>query len=109
MSPSIALPPNYSCPLRHIVNDLADWTNITTPPSSYRVCYQVPISCHLCYCSGPLNSFRCCANHVNDAFRLGEHRHVAAVEFIGGCAHDEAVQLRVRKCSVDVSISFRSV
>src|SRR6266478_1239529 len=87
MSPSVALPPNYSCPLRHIVNDLADWTNITTPPSSYRVCYQVPISCHLCYCSGSLNSFRCCANHVNDAFRLGEHRHVAAVEFIGGCAH----------------------
>src|SRR6266446_4480118 len=87
MSPSVALPPNYSCPLRHIVNDLADWTNITTPPSSYLVCYQVPISCHLCYCSGSLNRFHCCANHVNDAFRLGEHRHVAAVEFIGGCAH----------------------
>ncbi len=36
---------------------------------------------------GSLNGFRCGANHVDDAFRLGEHRHVAAVELIGGSAH----------------------
>src|ERR1700746_2079771 len=39
-----------------------------------------------CY-SGSLNGFRCGANHVDDTFRLGEHRHVAAVELIAGCPH----------------------
>src|SRR5713101_7968447 len=39
------------------------------------------------FCDGSLNSFRCGSNHVDDAFGLGEHRHMAAVELIGGCAH----------------------
>ena len=39
-------------------------------------------------------------NHVQDAFRLGEHRHVAAVEFVGGCAHTlrkEAFQIGLNR------------
>src|SRR6266567_1686047 len=39
-----------------------------------------------CY-RGSLNGFRRGANHVDDTFRLGEHRHVAAVELIAGCPH----------------------
>ena len=39
-----------------------------------------------CY-RGSLNGLRCGANHVDDTFRLGEHRHVAAVELIAGCPH----------------------
>src|SRR5215470_8473102 len=36
---------------------------------------------------GSLNSFCGGTDYVNDTFRLGEHRHVAAVELIGGCPH----------------------
>src|SRR5580698_3788102 len=49
-------------------------------------------------CRGGLNGFRCGANHVDDTFRLGEHRDVAAVELIGGCPHalgEKTLQIRM--------------
>src|SRR5579863_2836823 len=68
----------------------------STRPFSFQIHFARPT--HLgCRC-GSLNSFRCGANHVNDAFRLGEHGHVAAVELIGGCTHslgEEALQVRM--------------
>ena len=38
-------------------------------------------------CGGFLNGFCCGLDYVDDAFRLREHRHMAAVEFVDGCAH----------------------
>src|SRR5215469_11681870 len=40
-----------------------------------------------CCCGSVSNGVCGGADYVEDAFRLGEHRHMAAVEFIGGCAH----------------------
>src|SRR5580704_10290679 len=39
-----------------------------------------------CCCSF-LNGLCCGTDYVEDAFRLGEHRHMAAVEFVDGGAH----------------------
>src|SRR5215470_10407429 len=40
-----------------------------------------------CCCGSVSNGVCGGADYVEDAFRLGEHRHMAAVEFVGGCAH----------------------
>src|SRR5207248_2404681 len=45
---------------------------------------------------GRLNCFCGGTDYIDHPFRLGEHRHVAAVELIGGCAHalgEEALQV----------------
>ena len=36
-------------------------------------------------CRGSRNSGCGGTDYLDDAFRLGEHRHMAAVEFVGGC------------------------
>src|ERR1700757_4394921 len=56
-----------------------------------------------CY-RGSLNGFRRRANHVADTFWLGEHRHVAAVELIGGCPH--AVGEKTLQIGLDGAVFF---
>src|SRR5215469_4439325 len=60
---------------RIVRNSPQTWGSVTRPNSPPCCCGSVSNG----VCGG--------ADYVEDAFRLGEHRHMAAVEFVGGCAH----------------------